>query len=175
MANSPGEELFDVVDRDDVVVGQAGRADVHKQGLLHRAVHMFVFNSAGELLIHLRSAGKDEFPGVWTSSACGHVDAGESYDAAASRELREELGLDTSLERLAKFPAGRETANEHTVLYRTSSDQVPEFDRKEIEQIAWQAPLEVLAAIRETPDRYSPVFRMMLEWTVAASQPQSEG
>src|SRR5690606_34978196 len=62
------EEIFDVCDADDRVVGQARRSDVHARGLLHRAVHVFVFNSRGELLVQRRSANKDEYPLCLTSS-----------------------------------------------------------------------------------------------------------
>lgn len=81
------EEIFDVCDEHDRVIGQAPRSVVHAQGLLHRAVHVFVFNSAGELLLQMRSRHKDEAPLQFTSSASGHLGAGETYEAAAPREL----------------------------------------------------------------------------------------
>ena len=77
------EEMFDVVDEQDRVIGQAPRSEVHAKKLLHRAVHIFVFNSEGKLLIHRRSATKDEYPLCYTSSASGHVSAGETYDECA--------------------------------------------------------------------------------------------
>jgi ADP-ribose pyrophosphatase YjhB (NUDIX family) len=92
MTDEP-REVFNVVNEHDEVIGEAFRADVHAQGLRHRAVSIFVFNSAGQLLMQLRSATKDEYPSCWTSSCSGHVDAGEDYDTAAHRELMEELGL----------------------------------------------------------------------------------
>src|SRR5215472_10054324 len=87
------EEIFDVVDEHDRVVAQAPRSVVHAQKLLHRAVHIFVLNSRGELLLQKRSATKDEYPLCYTSSASGHLSAGETYETAAPRELAEELGL----------------------------------------------------------------------------------
>ena len=89
------EEMFDVVDQDDKVLFQSPRSVVHANHWLHRAVHIFVFNSKGELLIHRRSATKDEAPLKCTSSASGHLAAGEDYATAAMRELEEELGLKT--------------------------------------------------------------------------------
>ena len=56
------EEIFDVVDQDDKVLFQAPRSVVHANHWLHRAVHIFVFNSQGKLLVHRRSATKDEAP-----------------------------------------------------------------------------------------------------------------
>ncbi len=86
-------ELFDVVDDQDHVLRQEPRADVHRQRLLHRAVHVLVFNSKGEVYLQRRSAKKDTYPHRWTTACSGHVDAGEDYDTAAVRELQEELGL----------------------------------------------------------------------------------
>ena len=158
------DEIFDVCDPDDNVIGQAPRAEVHAKGLLHRAVHMWVFRSDGRLLMHFRSANKDEYPHCYTSSASGHVDSGESYHAAAVRELREELGLKASLEFLVKLPAGPETANEHTVLYRCETDDTPTPDPGEIERIEWRTIDEVAETINATPEKFTPPFRSLFKW-----------
>ena len=121
-------ELFDVVDVEDRVVGQATRSEVHARGLLHRASHVFVFNSGGQLLLQQRSATKDAHPLCWTSSCSGHLDASESYEVAARRELQEEIGLETDLEFLVKLPAGPKTSNEHTALFRANCDDPPSPD-----------------------------------------------
>jgi predicted protein tyrosine phosphatase len=71
------EEIFDVVNERDEVVGQAPRSEVHRRKLNHRAVHVLVFNSRGELFLQKRSLKKDCFPGAWDSSASGHLDTGE--------------------------------------------------------------------------------------------------
>ena len=86
------EEIFDVVDERDEVVGRNTRNEVHRLGLQHRAVHVLVFNSRGEIFLQKRSMQKDRQPGLWDSSASGHLNCGEDYDACAVRELGEELG-----------------------------------------------------------------------------------
>ena len=159
-AQSP-DELFDVVDERDRVVGQATRAEVHARGLLHRAVHIFVFNSAGELLLQKRSALKDEYPACWTSSASGHLDAGEDYDTAARRELQEELGFDAPLEYLAKLTGSPETANEFTAFYRTTSDEEPQFPPEEIDSLEFHALQTVSLMIAERPEEFAPPFRAL--------------
>ena len=76
----PVQDIFDVVDMEDNVLRQAPRAVVHREKLLHRAVHVFVFNQAGQLYLQRRSMTKDTAPGKWVSSCSGHVDTGEDYD-----------------------------------------------------------------------------------------------
>ena len=112
------DELFDVVDEQDQVLRQATRKEVHDHGLIHRAVHVLVFNKNHDCLLQQRSLLKDRHPGVWDSSAAGHLDAGEDYDTAARRELEEELGItDTKIIRLGTLPPSEETGMEHVALY----------------------------------------------------------
>src|SRR5690349_22495761 len=108
------EEIFDVVNELDEVVGKRQRSEVHRLGLMHRAVHVLVFNARGEIFLQKRSMKKDRQAGLWDSSASGHVDSGEDYDACAVRELREEIGLVLTRppERLFKINANEETDQE---------------------------------------------------------------
>ena len=158
------EEIFDVVDELDQVIGQAPRSVVHARKMLHRAVHIFVFNSREELLIHLRSATKDESPNTWTSSASGHLSAGEDYEETAHRELKEEIGLAGELEFLHKFPAGEETSCEHTALYRLVSDDEPTFDPVEIADGEYLSLVEVDRRIAADRESFSPAFLTLYEW-----------
>jgi 16S rRNA (adenine1518-N6/adenine1519-N6)-dimethyltransferase len=122
-----------VVDAEDRVVGDAPRAEVHGNNLRHRAVHILVFNRLGELFLQKRSRSKDRHPCLWDSSAAGHVDAGEEYDATAVRELREELGITAELTPVAKLPASDNTGQEFIWLYRAQHDGPFELARSEIE------------------------------------------
>ena len=158
------EEYFDVVDEQDRVLGRAPRSVVHRHHLLHRAVHIFLFNPAGDLLLQMRSERKDEYPLCYTSSASGHLGTGESYDEAAPRELQEELGLLAPLERLAKFPVSPETAYEHTVLYRAFSSETPRFDPWEIAAVSFHPLPEVAEMLKTEPQTFSPPFVVLLDW-----------
>lgn len=89
----PQDELFDLVNENDEVMGTVKRKDAHRDpSLIHRAIGIMVFKD-GQLYLQKRSMTKDTYPGYWTLSATGHVDSGETYDQAAIRELKEELGL----------------------------------------------------------------------------------
>src|SRR5947209_3224114 len=125
---SPHQEIFDVVDGDDCVIGHAPRSEVHARGLRHRAVHVLVFNESGELFVQKRVESKDTFPGCYDSSASGHLKSGEEYDACAVRELHEELGLGvriSDLERRFKITACAETGWEFVWVYTLRADYRP--------------------------------------------------
>ncbi|MDG2123988.1 MAG: 16S rRNA (adenine(1518)-N(6)/adenine(1519)-N(6))-dimethyltransferase RsmA [Verrucomicrobiales bacterium] len=112
------DEIFDVVDGNDQPVSTATRGEVHRDGLRHRAVHIFVFNKNGELFLQKRSHLKDAHPGKWDSSASGHLDAGEDYQPCAQRELNEELGIGAGLTEIARVPACDATGQEFVRVYR---------------------------------------------------------
>src|SRR5512136_1528088 len=88
-----GDEMLDLVDDADRIIGRAPRRRVRAENLLHRGVGILVFNTAGELYVHQRTETKDVFPGMYDMFVGGAVGSGESYDAAASREVGEELGI----------------------------------------------------------------------------------
>jgi len=88
-----GDELVDVVDEQDRVIRQVSRREMRARNLRHRAVYVLVFNSAGQLFVHQRTASKDIYPGYHDVAAGGVLAAGETYDDGARRELAEELGI----------------------------------------------------------------------------------
>src|SRR5271157_2327940 len=118
------DEIFDVVNDRDEVIGQEKRGEVHRLGLKHRAVHVLVFNRRGEVFLQKRSMKKDTFPGAWDSSSSGHLDRGEDYDACAVRELREEIGLVVAQPpaRLFKLDACAATGWEFVWVYRWEAE-----------------------------------------------------
>src|SRR2546423_1573894 len=147
------EEIFDVVNERDEVIGRETRREVHRTGLKHRAVHVFVFNSRGEVFLQKRTMSKDTHPGVWDSSASGHLDCGEDYDACAVRELREEIGLNVSdcPRRVFKINACSETGQEFVWLYCCESEGPFTLHPEEIEHGKWLSPERVTEWIRERP------------------------
>lgn len=152
-------EVFDVVDEADQVVGKATRAEVHAKGLLHRAVHLFVINGRGELLLQKRSLLKDKHPGVWDSSVAGHLDAGESYIDAARRELVEEMGI-TGAEpaEVGRIAPCEATGWEHVVLYQVRWEGTPRFPCSEIDAVLWLPADEVEAWVERRPEDFASGF-----------------
>ena len=154
------EELFDVVDANDEVTGTASRGEVHAQDLLHRAVHVFVFNKRGDLLLQKRSLLKDRHPGVWDSSVSGHLDSGESYESAAVRELSEEMGIsaESAPEEIARITPSEATGWEHVRLYRVRHDGSLRFPSAEVETATWFPLAEVAAWVAANPADFATGF-----------------
>jgi isopentenyl-diphosphate delta-isomerase type 1 len=151
------EEIFDVVNENDEVIGQAPRLEVHRRKLNHRAVHVLVFNRRGELFLQKRSMSKDCFPGAWDSSAAGHLDRGEDYDACAVREVREELGVQLSEapKRLFKVDACAETGHEFVWVYRCVHEGPFDLHPEEIECGGWFAPADVTSWMAGRPQEFA--------------------
>ena len=154
------EEIFDVVNERDEVVGQAPRKEVHARGLLHRAVHVLVFNSRGQLFLQKRSMSKDTAKGKWDSSSSGHVDGGEDYDACAVREVWEEIGLKLAQtpERILRIEACAETGQEFVWVYRSESEGPFTLHPEEIERGDWFAPEEISRWMAERPQEFAKAF-----------------
>lgn len=151
------DELFDVVDAEDRVVRQAPRPEVHRQGWRHRAVHVLIFNTRGEVFLQKRSRHKDTFPGAWDSSCSGHLAPGEDYDQGARRELAEELGIegDLALERLFKVEACAQTGQEFVWVYRGRAEGPFRMPPEEIETGEWYTPEALDRWIADRPGDFA--------------------
>ena len=154
------EEIFDVVNERDEVIGCAPRRQVHARGLMHRAVHVLVFNVRGEVFLQKRSMKKDTAKGKWDSSASGHLDSGEDYDACAVRELREEIGLQLGAPptRILRVEACKETGQEFVWVYRCNSEGPFTLHPDEIESGDWFAPDVVTLLTYKRPQDFASAF-----------------
>lgn len=167
MPAQSADELFDVVDQNDRVIGRARRADVHARGLRHRAVHVLVFDPEGRLGVQRRSFEKDTLPGTWTTSCSGHVDAGEDYFSAARRELAEEIGIalvdPSRLIFCFGLAACRKTGMEFVHVYCLDWEGAINCDTAEIIDFQWLAPDDLNAEIGANRRKYAPSFRYVWE------------
>jgi 16S rRNA (adenine1518-N6/adenine1519-N6)-dimethyltransferase len=159
-----GAERFDVVDEQDRVLRSEFRDVIHVNNLLHRAVHMLLFNASGELYLQKRSIWKDRNPGLWDSSAAGHVDSGEDYLTAARRELQEELGIEAPpLTPLTHLTPSESNGWEFIQAYQGHHEGPFEPAPMEVETGAF-FPLEKIRAwARKSPTDFSPVFLEILK------------
>ena len=160
------EELLPVVNENDEVIGSEKRGVIHEKKLLHRAVHILMFNSQGNVYIQRRSMEKDAAPGKWDSSASGHVDSGESYEESANRELAEELNIKSApaLQFVGKLPASRQTGWEFSSIFSTCCDETPNPNPQEIMDGKWIIPEQLDASIAADPKKYAGCFRRVWEF-----------
>jgi isopentenyl-diphosphate delta-isomerase len=155
------QEILEVFDRHDRLIGQATRGAIHRYGLRHRSVHIFVFDDVGRLYLQLRREHKDRYPRHWDTSAAGHVSPGESYAAAAARELAEELRIREKVTRVIEVTACPQTGWEHVVLFQCRTLAAPLANPEEIEKGAFFALEEIDRMLDDASLPITPAFRLL--------------
>ncbi|GJL78258.1 MAG: NTP pyrophosphohydrolase [Nitrospinaceae bacterium] len=155
------DEIYDVVDIDDRVTGQATRREIHQKKLLHRSVHIFVFNREGHLYLQKRALSKDENPGFWDTSSAGHVDAGEDYQTAADRELMEELTISEPLQPFMKIKACPESHFEHVHAYTCTTRQPIQPNPDEIQEGRFWTLEEIKDSLGEKNHPFTSTFKIL--------------
>ena len=162
------DEYLDVVDENNLVIGQEKRAVVHQSGLLHRGVHIFLFTPDDKMIVQMRSE-KQDFPGAMDCSVSEHLNAGESYYDGAIRGLQEELGIgQISLTRRLQFKM-HYTANDYMVseLYEGICDEQDlTIDHHEVTQIAYYSLPELEEMMVSYKIEFTPWFVQLLRWYV---------
>ena len=162
--HDPGAELVDVLDDAGRVIGQTTRRDMRARRLPHRCVYILVFDPAGALFVHLRTATKDVYPSHWDAAVGGVLAAGEAFDDGAQRELQEELGVTAPLTPLFPFRYDDRETVVHAQVYATvhpgpfvlQAEEIVEgrfFAWRELDALAAREPmcpdsLAVVAAYR---------------------------
>ena len=165
-------ELLDIVDENDRVLRSAPRRRVIDEYHIHRAVMFFVLDREGNVYVNQRSDTKEIYPGWWSIAFGGHVRAGESYDAAALREVQEETGLFDRPKQIATFKKRTADERENVAVYRVIASREPEPFPEEIAQGRFVTLAELSAMqgrldfLPETAD----LMRILVEYT---SKPES--
>jgi isopentenyl-diphosphate delta-isomerase len=159
-----------LVNEKDEAVGFATKEECHKgKGILHRAFSVYIFNDKSELLIQQRSKEKLLWPGFWSNSCCSHPRAGEDYEKAGERRLKEELGFSCPLKLLNKFQYQaqyKDIGSENEVCavlvghYQGKVEPAPE----EAADFKWISLAELKKDIVKNPDRYTPWFKIALKF-----------
>jgi isopentenyldiphosphate isomerase len=161
------DEMFDVVDLSDQIVGQETRSFVHERGYFHRAVHIMIERPSGYWVLQQRASTKDLDPFLWTSSCSGHVDAGESYLDAAVRECMEELSIKVkkhSFKEIFRCSPCKETGNEFVRVYKLFYEREIVFNPLEINRIKNFTFLEMKEFIENFSDEVSLSLRHLFAY-----------
>lgn len=160
------DEVFDLVDENDVVIGSLLRSEIHRQQLRHRAIHIFWLRGDGQLCLQRRSYAKDNCPGLISTSCAGHVDSGENYPLAAVRELHEEIGLRVLPEDLREIdyaPCHANLGHEFVRSYLLRGDYTPQLGRAEVDSLLWRQPAELDAWMRRFPEAFALPLRHLYQ------------
>lgn len=147
------DELMDLVDENDVVIGQKLRSEIYAEEIYNfRVVNAFVINQKGELWIPRRSAHKRRYPSCLDLGVGGHVESGESYDQALAREVKEELNLDVSqldVRLLGHLYPHKDNVSVFMQVYEIHLDEVPDYNRDDFVAFFWMKPQELMDKIKQ--------------------------
>jgi isopentenyl-diphosphate delta-isomerase len=127
------DEIFDVVNAADKIVGKATRKDTHKKGLLHRSVFFFIMDKKGRIFVNQRSKLKEFYSSYWSIVFGGHVNSGESYESAVIREAEEEAGIKANPIFLSDYKKRFNKKDpENVKVYAFEIKHMPILDSKEV-------------------------------------------
>jgi len=172
MLNPNAEEKVVLVDEYNVVLGTMEKLEAHQKGLLHRAFSVLLYNEAGEMLIQRRALGKYHTPGLWTNACCSHPREEEEAIAAASRRLREELGIEIPPEGLqvkghfvykASFDNGLTEHEYDTMVVGHFDGMVENFNPEEVGAVRWIDMETLKLEIKENPEKFTPWFKEIIK------------
>lgn len=157
-----------LVDEQDRPIGVREKQRAHVDGVLHRAISVFVFDSTGRrMLLQQRALDKYHSGGLWSNTCCSHPAPGESVLDAAHRRLAEELGFDCPLEFAFSFIYRADVGDslvehefDHVFIGRCDVTAMPH--PAEIAAVEWIDVADVLRDVAERPARYSPWFRIAI-------------
>ena len=165
---SDGTTMLIAVDEDGRPTGTVEKMAAHRDGVLHRAFSIFVFDEADRLLLQRRARGKYHSGGLWSNTCCSHPRAGESLLEAAHRRLGEEMGFDCPLEPVfgfvyrAALDGGLvEHEYDHVLAGRFQGRPTP--DPHEVEGWKWESLPVIQSRLERNPNAFTAWFEQALD------------
>lgn len=154
------EDQVVLVDEHDNEVGVEGKMAVHRSGKLHRAISVFVFDADNRLLLQQRASTKYHSGGLWSNTCCSHPRPGEDDISAASRRLREEMGIECELSKAFSFVyratlPNRLIEHEYDHVFFGRYDGVPVPNRNEADDWQWMNMAKLSVDVKRNPGAYS--------------------
>jgi isopentenyl-diphosphate delta-isomerase len=173
------DEKVILVDENDDMVGTMDKMEAHKQGLLHRAFSIFIFNSKGEMLLQQRAFTKYHSGGLWTNACCSHPLPGEKTQDAAQRRLMEELGFETPIEKIFDFSYKADfknglTENEFDHVFAGEYEGELDINPDEVNDFIYKEVSEVKNEMQTEPQKFTAWFHIAFpkieEWWASRYQ-----
>ncbi len=154
-----------LVDANDNPIGYREKLEVHEQGLLHRAFSIFIFNAKGEMLLQQRALNKYHSGGLWTNTCCSHPLPGEDTLSAARRRLKEEMGFETSIEKVFDFVYKADFENglteyEFDHVFAGEYEGIIDFNTEEVMGFCYRNFLEIRHGLQTDPQQYTAWFHL---------------
>jgi isopentenyl-diphosphate delta-isomerase len=163
------EEKITVVNKDDKIIGFENKEKCHSNnGILHRAVTIFIFDKNNQLFITKRSKFKKLWPQFWETSCSTHLHPGETYEQAGKRRLARELGFSCKLKILLKFSYKAQyknigSENEICPLLIGRYDDKITPNRKEIADYKWVTVNKLKNEIDRNPEEFTPWLKIAFQ------------
>lgn len=157
-----------LVDENDNQIGFGDKTDVHVNGILHRAISVFLFDYDGNWILQQRAKTKYHSAGLWTNTCCTHPYINEDTKGAANRRLKEEMGIDCELNFVFKFLYKANLTNgliehelDHVFIGFTNKMPIP----NELEVYSWRKStyLSIKKELNENPENYTEWFKLLFE------------
>ncbi|MES2566683.1 MAG: isopentenyl-diphosphate Delta-isomerase [Bacteroidota bacterium] len=162
------EEYVILVDENDNEIGVMEKMQAHREGVLHRAFSVFIFNDKNELLLQQRALSKYHSGGLWTNTCCSHPRPNETIKDAAHRRLFEEMGMSCELKIKTNFIYKTPFENgltEHELDYvlTGNTNKDPLINKEEVENFRWISVTDLKEDIALYPDRYTSWFKIVMK------------
>ena len=175
-ATSGGEVMLIAVDERDRQTGTVEKMEAHRNGILHRAFSIFVFDETDRLLLQRRAVGKYHSSGLWSNTCCSHPRAGESAADAAHRRLREEMGFDCPLDPVFGFVYrsaldGGLVEHEYDHVLAGRFQGTPAPDTREVQDWKWEPVPIVRSRLAADPGAFTAWFKLALEGLLTRGLP----
>lgn len=168
-----------LVDKHDDMIGIMDKMEAHKQGLLHRAFSVYIFNGKGEMLLQQRALSKYHSAGLWTNACCSHPMPGEKTKDAAERRLMEELGFETPIEKIFDFVYKAEfenglTEHEFDHVFAGEYEDRLTINLAEVSEACYKEISEIKSMLQSHPQKFTAWFHIAFprieEWWVSRYQ-----
>ncbi|MCD6018367.1 MAG: isopentenyl-diphosphate delta-isomerase [Bacteroidetes bacterium] len=162
------EEYVILVDENDNEMGVMEKMKAHREGVLHRAFSVFIFNDKEELLLQQRASNKYHSARLWTNTCCSHPRPNETIKDAAHRRLFEEMGISCDLTIKTNFIYKSPFENgltEHELDYVLigKTNKNPQINIEEVKNFKWMSISDIKKQLQSNPENYTIWFKIAME------------